>query len=255
MSKVISADADFLVAFREHRRQLLIPRPPNYGRYAMLRGQILVLEGMPGVGKSTLGPAMVAMLEEAGVPARYLPERIDDAALAAYLADRAHQAAAFQMSALRNRMDVYGEATLLAAAGFVVIVDRGLVGDTAFAVMQRALHFFTDGEWAAYCGEIERARLQQASILLHLDCTPEMAIRRIAARDNKAESVYDPTYMANYGAALNVSMALFHAGPAVVLPWDEDLTDSGNRVRLTDAKVVGVLNAAVASYRTFYGIV
>lgn len=271
MKNVISIDAPFLDAFREQKRQLLIPRPPKYGRYAVLKNQIIVLEGMPGVGKSTLGPAMAAMLNEAGVAATYLPERIDDDELAKYLADREHRAAAFQMSALDNRMEVHGDAVCLAASGHAVVVDRGLVGDAAFAIMQRALHFFTDDEWEAYCFKLECARLHQASVLVHLSCTPEMSIRRVACRDNKAESVYDPTYMANYGAALEVSKALFHAGPGIVLEWNEDpegvvynddgiedahgsLTASGNRVRLTDAKVAGVLDAAANSYCAFYRV-
>lgn len=254
MAAVISVDAAFLAPFREQKRQLLVPRHPSYGRYAVLAGQIVVLEGMPGVGKSTLGKEMAAMLNAVGLKAVYLPEIIDEAALAEYLADMRGRAAAFQMTALANRMAVHAEAVALAAAGHVVVVDRGLVGDSAFAVMQRALGFFTDAEWEAYCAAVERARLCQASVLVHLACTPEMSIRRIAARDNKAESVYDPTYMANYGAALVVAMALFHAGPAAELPWDEDLTDSGNRVRLTDAKVAGVLDAVASAFRAFYGI-
>ncbi len=254
MSKSISADADFLVPFREQRRTLLLPRPAAYGKYAVLKNQIIVLEGMPGVGKSTLGQAMVATLNETGVPATYLAERIDDAALKEYLADMRGKAAAFQMNALRNRMMVYFVAVQKASTGHAVVVDRGLVGDSAFAIMQRALGYFTDGEWDGYCAEVERARLKQASVLVHLSCTPEMAIRRIATRDNKAESVYDPVYMANYGAALDVAISLFHAGPGVTLNWDEDLTDSGNRVRLTDAKVAAVLGETARAFRAFYGL-
>src|SRR5665648_663656 len=110
--------------------------PPGYQRYRLLRGSLLIIEGVIGAGKTTLGHSLAAYLNQIGIPTRFYPEYVNPELLAQYIADMPRYAYTFQLFMLRVRCDTYREAQLFTATGGIALIDRSLPGDLAFAPMQ-----------------------------------------------------------------------------------------------------------------------
>lgn len=152
-----------------------------------MKGFILNLEGVISVGKSTLGNSLKKRGHFLGRPVVFIKE-YDNPMLPLYLNNREKYAFPFQVVALRERFNTHREAERLAAEGNCVVIDRGLPGDLAFALMQRD-GFFSEDEWAVYWKTIleHRDTKWKPDMVVFLECSPEQAFDRLRKRGNQDE--------------------------------------------------------------------
>lgn len=168
-------------------------------------GLVIVLEGLIGVGKSTLGRSLEKHLSNIA----WMPEPINEELLKLYISNMARYAFPFQTIVARERIQSYKEARRLASQGKTVIIDRGLPGDLAFAQMQKDKGFFTEEEFRVYLNlTSESSDVPKPDIIVYLDCTPETAWKRILARSNPAEKKgYNLQYLKDLSKAYEKSLA------------------------------------------------
>jgi deoxyadenosine/deoxycytidine kinase len=203
-------------------------------------GAIIVLEGGIAVGKSTLAAALGPYLENLGYCVVTLVEPLDAQFLALYQKNIAKYAFPFQSVVARERMQLYKEAQRLASLGNIVIMDRSLPGDFAFATMQRQSGYFTDEEWAVYHSllglqgvdkGIDPDFMKEATIL-YFDAEPATMYRRMLKRGNANEiDAYDLDYFCRLRMAYEKAMDLCAAYHRI--DWDEDM-QAGDFVDFTE---------------------
>jgi deoxyadenosine/deoxycytidine kinase len=153
-----------------------------------VKGFILNLEGVISVGKSTLGNSLKKRGHFLGRPVVFIKE-YDNPMLPLYLKKREKYAFPFQIVALRERFNTHREAERLAAEGYCVVIDRGLPGDLAFALMQKEDNFFSEEEWEVYWKTIleHRDTKWKPDLVIFLECSPEQAFDRLRKRGNQDE--------------------------------------------------------------------
>lgn len=150
---------------------------------------IIILEGLIGAGKTTLGK----MLENRGrflnMPVIFLPEYTNQKFLELYLSNQLKYAFTFQSVILRGRLNTHFRAEALSKQGYLVIVDRGISGDLAFALMQKDRGYFDEEEWDAYLSILDEHKQTKLKpdLVLHLECDPQTAFDRLVKRGNQSE--------------------------------------------------------------------
>jgi len=131
-------------------------------------GRVEVIEGVIGVGKSTLARSLLHWSDAVfgvGVRVVMILENIDPTLLQNFLKDQAAMAFGFQMYAACARLETMRQAEALAREGNIVLVDRGLLGDATFARMHRENNNISLEQWQSYCSIIYRAYPQFAEAL------------------------------------------------------------------------------------------
>jgi hypothetical protein len=131
-------------------------------------GRVVVLEGVIGVGKSTLSRSLLHWATPvfgAGARVVVILENIDATLLQNFLNDQASMAFGFQMYAACARLETMRQAEELARQGNIVLVDRGLLGDATFARMHKENNNISQAQWQSYCSIIYRAYPQFAEAL------------------------------------------------------------------------------------------
>ena len=158
----------------------------DYRHFCHLRSSIIVLEGLIAVGKSTLGLSLFRYLNRIGIKAKWFSEDIPKSLLDLYLSDQKKYAFAFQTIIAKQRIQIYKDALKLAKKGVVVIIDRGLSGDFAFATMQKDKGFFTKQEFYVYLNLISE-KYPEPNYTIYLNCSPQVCFERLKFRGNQAE--------------------------------------------------------------------
>lgn len=232
----------------------LLHRCLEYHILESLKGKIIDVEGLIGAGKSSAGPEFVEYLKSIGFDAVYLKEKINKKYLDIYYSNFDREAFGFQINTILNRINVYEEARRWANKGYIVFVDRGLLGDFSFAKMQRDAGLFDDAKWNAYMEEVEKARCYEVSIVLLLDCTPETARKRIEKRGIESEiKGCTLEYLTKLKKATDETIATYHNGPLVCLDWNEDLTASGTSIfELSEIRCFKILHMLAKECWMFY---
>ena len=183
----------------------------------MREGRILVLEGLIGVGKSTLGRSLFRYFKKKGIDVHWMPEPINEKLLKLYLSNMQKYAFPFQVIVARERIQIYREAARLAEQGKFVIIDRGLPGDLAFAYMQKTKGFFTEEEFGVYLGLIDE-EYPVPNTIIYLDCTVETAWKRILVRGIEPEkSSYNLTYLKDLQNSYRQSLRKY---PHFTIDWN-----------------------------------
>ncbi len=168
--------------------------------YKKFIGKIITLEANIAVGKSTLGKSLCQFLERKGLSVFFFPEQIPKKLFKMYTKgpeDMKRYAFPFQVIVARDRKQTLKEAIRMAKKGKTVIIDRGLLGDYAFAYMQRQAGFFTDDEFEAYLEMVQLGDILDDPSLLtvFLDCTPVISFERMLERGDPEEiKAYDLPY-------------------------------------------------------------
>lgn len=159
------------------------------------KGIVLILEGLIGTGKTTLGKSLEAYFIKAGIKCKFFTEYKNDDLLNMYLRDKEKYAFHFQSIMIIKRIEIYKEAMDFSKQGGLAIVDRGIMGDMAFAKMQFDNSYFTDEEYKVYKSLIKKEKLQVAHITVFLKTEPEVAFERMKNRGNEEEK---KSYSLNY---------------------------------------------------------
>lgn len=196
---------------------------PHYEKLKHLRGSIILVEGIIGAGKSTLGKELSVMLNRIGIKAHLFEEEINMPLLELFLSDMKKYAFTFQMYMLQNRQGVYREAITYAEQyNGVSIVDRSLFGDIAFARMHHMSGNIGSEEWNVYQSTIESTTLRMPSSIIYLDVAPSTAMRRITARNRGSEGTqYDEEYLHSLHDSYMDSMSDVK-GQVHFIDWNKD---------------------------------
>lgn len=186
---------------RRVRRLHKVQRLPFARFMYAMRGIVLTVEGTIGIGKSTLCRTIVKLMNEAEIRAEYLPEDYDKNMLKTFLNyKKAHpgkynpHAAPFQLDVLTRRTRTYERALALQKQGVTAVVDRSLVGDYAFALLQYDEGNFTEEQWEEYCTRVEAADLLDPDLTLFLKCRQDIALERCNRRGRSGEDAYTLGY-------------------------------------------------------------
>lgn len=160
----------------------------NYERLKHLRGSIIILDASVGAGKTTLGKHLTRFLNEQGIPTLFFEEQVHLPMLQLFLKDMNKYSFMFQIHMLSGRQLVYAEALQKAHnENKCVIIDRGYVGDYAFALMHRDAGRINEDEWNAYIDLIKSLPRPAPSKIIYLDVKPDICLERIKKRDRKGE--------------------------------------------------------------------
>jgi deoxyadenosine/deoxycytidine kinase len=171
-----------------HRMELF--GEPTYNqerrKYAFLQGSVIVLEGLIGVGKTTLGLSMQKYLSSLGFSVEWIPENIPKSLLKLYTTDMKKYAFPFQVIVARDRKTILEQAQEMRKSGKIVIIDRCLLGDYTFALMQKRKRFFSNEEFEVYRGLV-KTDAPPPDFTIFLSVPPEVAFERMKKRGNSDE--------------------------------------------------------------------
>ena len=199
-------------------------RNPSYDRFKSLRGSVFTLEGIIGVGKTTLGRSLEKYLDEIGISAKFFPEYVNKRLLGQYIGDMKRYAYSFQMIMLCKRIEIYRDAERFAATGGVAIIDRSIIGDKTFARMQKDNGNFTDDEWETYLSFIRQEIQLTPSASVFLRCTAKTSMDRVKQRGIEAEvNGYTSEYMDQLHAAYDVSIAECINVRHLIVEWNDPI--------------------------------
>jgi len=151
------------------------------------KGTVLVLEGLIGVGKTTLGKSLKKYFTDSGIKCKFFKEYMNKELLVMYLEDKEKYAFLFQGIMVTKRVQIYKKALEFSRQGGFAIVDRGIMGDMAFAKMQFDNGFFTPKEYDTYNSLIKKERISSPDITLYLKTSPKVAFDRMLNRGSEAE--------------------------------------------------------------------
>ena len=187
-------------------------------------GHIVIIEGPISAGKTTLGKSIEHLFKRYDVKCIFLEEYKNDALLNFYIQNMKNNAFTFQMIMLRERFRIYMEAVRLANDGYAVFMDRGLVGDLAFALMQMSKKFFTDEQTKIYMSmlESEKNNIIEPSLTVFLKLSPSKAYQRLIKRNNEVEvSNYSVEYFTELESAYKRANDIIDI-PITQLEWTDE---------------------------------
>jgi deoxyadenosine/deoxycytidine kinase len=207
----------------------------DYYRYTCLRGCIFVLEGLIGVGKSTLGKSLETTLNDVGVSATFLAEFVSSDLLEQYISDMGKYAYTFQMIMLCKRLEIYREAQRRAKQGEVVFVDRSLVGDYVFALLHSRCGNLSEEEFQIYQAMLHSEKPIEPTTTLFLQADVPTCISRAAKRGRKSEDAYDTKYFEALSSTYDEVFAQM-SPPCTTVDWS---------TRRPDREVLDLLRATI----------
>jgi deoxyadenosine/deoxycytidine kinase len=210
------------------------------------KGIVIVLEGLIGVGKTTLGQSLLKYFQNAGIKCKFFKEFINKPLLDMYLGDKAKYAFHFQSIMIRERINIYKKAVKFARKGGLAIIDRGIAGDRAFAKMQDDNGFFTETEYTVYKSLIEEEKITSPDITLYLKTDPKIAYERMQKRGNEAEK---QSYTLKYFEDLHIAhMDIFKEETNLsVTEFDWNEEQEINNLLLGEREVRNFLNRVIRS--------
>lgn len=192
----------------------------------MSASSLIILEGNISVGKSTLGRSLQDYLERKNKVVKYFPETIDETFLTLYLTDMKKYGFSFQIIMLFRRISLLKEIIhSLREHGGIVIMDRGITGDLAFAKLQYRLGHINEKELSIYMNYYNEAKdLLKDVRHIYLAATPEKLRERVIKRGNCNEiKAYNYDYFILLEECYQSSLS-----PEVIrLDWNEDLRMEG----------------------------
>lgn len=166
---------------------------------------ILYVDGLPGAGKTSLIASLKAMNRSNLV---VWEEKIDQIRLRRMLSDMKRYAFDYQMFRLRESAATFKAALSSAQKGQFVVIDRSVVGDSAFAWNHYLSGNLTDAQWQTYLealkqllAETEAASSSVTQLYIYLSASAEQALGRIRRRGRKGESTYSLEYLKRVEAA------------------------------------------------------
>lgn len=210
---------------RTFRIQLISPFVYSQLIKMIRPGKIVVLEGLPGIGKTTLGESLQA--HDSNVV--FIPEVVNVERLKIYLADMQNKAADFQFDTQFETAVRLRQAAKYARAGRDVIVDRGLGGNLCFALIQHEAGMISDermDEYRATFSYDKIAELEGIEVrIVYMFADAEFCLQRIRSRGRAGEDTYRLDYLERLKAKHDELL-----GDSVIVTCDGDtqFTSSGH---------------------------
>ena len=156
---------------------------------------LIILEGLPGASKTLFGKSYVAAHENA----IFLEEWVDEKVLKEYLENMKEKATSFQFYIQEETVNRIKKASELVKEGKIVVLDRGILGNSCFAFIQNDAAIISDQDMKTYYDRFSYENIPGfkdiKSSTLYLKATPEFCLERIRKRERAGESVYDLNYL------------------------------------------------------------
>lgn len=195
------------------------------------QGMMIVIEGVIGVGKTTLSKAICEHYRQQGMKCKYYPEHVNIDFLNLFISDMKKYAFAFQMYMLERRLQMIREAEdWIRRTNGIAILDRSLHGDYTFALLQRLNGNMTDQEWNIYENIIQQFKvLIKPKVVFYLDASVETCLLRCKKRDRKGESSYTADYFDKLTTCYKQCVKKYDTDILISLDWNQEGVDL-NRV-------------------------
>lgn len=190
---------------------------------------VVWVEGLPGAGKSTL----CRWLEgEIGAEV-FLEQAHDTAELTEYYANPKDAAFHFQVHMLTERAWTHEAACVAAhrnSSSCAVLVDRSVLGDLVFSLVQYRLGNMTPGQFRTYQSLYQwvRGRVNSPTAVLYLKTSVDVAMDRVKRRGVECERRISVDYMkALYDAhtdvldAVNAGRGTLRRLPVYTVDWND----------------------------------
>lgn len=174
-------------------------------------GRIIIIEGLIGCGKTTFGKTLEKLCIDNGYKCHFFSEQFNSDLLQLYLSDKKKYAFSFQSIMAMERKRILNEACEMSKNGYIVIVDRGLLGDYSFARMLFQNGIINNDEWSTYHSLVFNSidindrylpceffdRIEDCQVV-YLQCSPEIAFERMTKRNRIGEKEgYNLEYFIN----------------------------------------------------------
>lgn len=171
--------------------------------YQKCSGKILIVEGIPGCGKTTFCKSYAAAFSRIPGDVVIMEEWVDEKILADYISDMPNKATYFQYEAQRQSVLRLHNAISLANSGKTVLIDRSLLGNRCFAEVQYEEGYISTDSIKEYRDVfsfrqvLNKKEMNEVQIeTLYLKCDIETALERIRKRNRIGESCYSAQYLA-----------------------------------------------------------
>lgn len=184
--------------------------------------------GIIGSGKTTLARALQKVIAEKTGRCEGLWEPVEsNPLLPLYYKDPARYALSMQIYMLNRRLEQQRVAQDLALMGVSSVQDSSLFGDSCFVEMLRKDGVLSPEECDVYSqlfANMSR-EVMYPSLVIYLNCEPEVALARIAKRGRECEKGIPLEYLAKLKAELDALVKEFGAYTHVhVIDANADLT-------------------------------
>ena len=160
-----------------------------------MSGKVYILEGLPGVGKTTYGKSRQKVCSSVV----FIAEEVDDKQLKLYLQDMKGKARDFQFSVQKLTTERLKRAAALAKQGKHVYVDRGLLGNACFAELQHRQGFISKEDIQRYREEFTYEGVEGLQDVecrtIYMKASASFCLTRIAARAREGENSYTLGYL------------------------------------------------------------
>lgn len=187
-------------------------------------GKLIILEGLPGVGKTLFGKSYASVNPNSV----FLEEWVDVKILKEYLADMKNKAADFQMHIQKETVERIQKAIRLVLSGKTVVLDRGLIGNRCFAEVQFEAGLISEESMKAYRADFTYSNIEGfweiKSEIIYMKATPEFSLQRIKRRARDGEDVYALDYLEKLKVKHD---NLLKEAKVVYVDTDHELTENG----------------------------
>lgn len=203
-------------------------KDPLYDQLKLFRGQVIVIEGSISAGKTTLGKDMVELFSQQNIPAKFFSEYNNEQLLAQYIGDMKKYSYVFQLLMQAHRINNYKCAKEFSNAGGVAIVDRSIIGDYAFALMQKNKGYLSHDEWAIYLKIFTQENMIEPDGIIYLTCDIETIVERITKRGIDCEKSYNVQYLEDLANSYSQAFIQNNIQP-LYIDWNYDRSEqTGN---------------------------
>jgi len=203
---------------------MFINRHPMYEKLRSLKGGIYIIEGIIGVGKTTLGISLEKYLNDIGLKCKFYKEYVNEDFLNQFIGDMKSYAYFFQMMMAVKRIEIYKQAEDFSKLGGISFIDRSLIGDITFATMHYNNGNISDDEWKIYNNFIKNEKLLTPSACIYLQCNSETCLNRIKNRGLKSEILgYDINYLNKLNNVYEIVILNNTNLKTIVLDWNKQL--------------------------------
>lgn len=168
--------------------------------------------GIIGSGKTTLARALQKVIAEKQGRCEGLWEPVEsNPLLPLYYKDPARYALSMQIYMLNRRLEQQRVAQDLALMGVSSVQDSSLFGDSCFVEMLRKDGILTPEEVDVYSQLFANMSrdVMYPSLVIYLNCEPEVALARIAKRGRDCEKGIPLEYLAKLKAELDILVKEF----------------------------------------------
>jgi deoxyadenosine/deoxycytidine kinase len=216
-------------------------RHPMYEKLRMLKGGIYIIEGIIGVGKTTLGNSLEYYLNSVGLKCKFYKEYFNENLLNQFIGDMKSYAYFFQMMMLVKRIEIYKEAEEFSKLGGISFIDRSLIGDMTFAKMHYINKNISEDEWKIYNNFIKDEKLLVPSSCIYLKCNTETSINRIKNRGLISEiNGYNMDYITKLKDMYDDVISSTTNVKIVSLNWDKSIILNDNMI--SEDSLINIIN-------------